>query len=931
MTLAEREAELATLTRLLDDAHKGRGALVVVRGPAGSGRTALLHAFAGVATGAGVRYLHAVASRAERALPLGVVEQLFRSAQPDAETAARVAALIDEIVLSCVLHAPDADDTALTTVPAFLRLCGELLDLARDQPLAIGVDDVHHADPVSLQCLLAVIRRADTAPVLVVLADRERRQARPLFAGELLRQPHSHQIRLRLLSPEGVATVLADRLGGVPGRLAGACWQASGGNPLLVNALAQDQPTRADASGDQLVVGDAFAEAVMSCLYRCESTLLRAARGLAVLGDPGILDRLLDVTPDVVTHALGALETTGLLDGGRFRAPAARMAVLDAMTPGERTALHRRAAQLLHEAGAPAEAVAPHLADGDEGADGSAEQAERWRADVLREAGKAAAAAGNLADALRYLRLGERACVDDRQRWAVRTQLVSAEWRIDPAVAARRLPELVSAMRGGWLSGGELAVLAQHLLWKGMEADADEVMRCIASSAGDGEAESVRALAATQPWLRFMYPDLSERLRHDGVLPPPGDPATADAGRRLTVVTSVPGPPRPIPEQVTRAERLLHGQYAEDLIMGANAMAVSELIYTDDLGAAASRCDRLRRTVAGRPWQALFTVMRASVSGRQGDLRAAEELARSGLQFMPPGGWGVLIGVPIAVLVLVMCGMGRFEEAAALLNFAVPEALFDTPFGLHYLQARGRFHLVTGQPDEALIDFLLCGDLMQRWRIDLPSMIPWRTDAAAAYIRLGQWHSARQLTEAQLGLLAAGLPRTRGISLRILAATVDRPSERSPLLQQSIQLLHTAGDQLELAHAYADLSRSYQEAGQQTQAHMMARRARRLVYECGAAALPLQNLPGTEQRQAPDPDAPPAMLPGQDGIARLSEAEQRVAGLAAMGHTNRQIAGKLFVTVSTVEQHLTRVYRKLKISRRADLLQKLPPGGVDVA
>ena len=55
----------------------------------------------------------------------------------------------------------------------------------------------------------------------------------------------------------------------------------------------------------------------------------------------------------------------------------------------------------------------------------------------------------------------------------------------------------------------------------------------------------------------------------------------------------------------------------------------------------------------------------------------------------------------------------------------------------------------------------------------------------------------------------------------------------------------------------------------------------------------------------------------------LSEAERRVAALAARGHTNRQIAGMLYITVSTVEQHLTRVYRKLDVKRRSELPARL--------
>lgn len=58
---------------------------------------------------------------------------------------------------------------------------------------------------------------------------------------------------------------------------------------------------------------------------------------------------------------------------------------------------------------------------------------------------------------------------------------------------------------------------------------------------------------------------------------------------------------------------------------------------------------------------------------------------------------------------------------------------------------------------------------------------------------------------------------------------------------------------------------------------------------------------------------------GADGITSLTGSERRVAALAVMGCTNREIAGKLHITASTVEQHLTRVYRKLNVKRRKDL------------
>ncbi|MDY7091010.1 MAG: helix-turn-helix transcriptional regulator, partial [Actinomycetota bacterium] len=53
--------------------------------------------------------------------------------------------------------------------------------------------------------------------------------------------------------------------------------------------------------------------------------------------------------------------------------------------------------------------------------------------------------------------------------------------------------------------------------------------------------------------------------------------------------------------------------------------------------------------------------------------------------------------------------------------------------------------------------------------------------------------------------------------------------------------------------------------------------------------------------------------------------ERRVATLASDGYSNRAIASKLLITESTVEQHLTKVYRKLKVKHRGDLPASFPP------
>ena len=99
--------------------------------------------------------------------------------------------------------------------------------------------------------------------------------------------------------------------------------------------------------------------------------------------------------------------------------------------------------------------------------------------------------------------------------------------------------------------------------------------------------------------------------------------------------------------------------------------------------------------------------------------------------------------------------------------------------------------------------------------------------------------------------------------------------------------------------------------GDSQRARIAVRRAWQVAQECHAYALS-QSLPDFGR----DTTDSPAEAVSEEV---LSAAERRVASLASEGRTNHQIARKLFITESTVEQHLTRVYRKLKVKRRADL------------
>jgi DNA-binding CsgD family transcriptional regulator len=272
------------------------------------------------------------------------------------------------------------------------------------------------------------------------------------------------------------------------------------------------------------------------------------------------------------------------------------------------------------------------------------------------------------------------------------------------------------------------------------------------------------------------------------------------------------------------------------------------------------------------------------------------------------------VGLPLSVLLLAAVRSGQYDKAVRLLTVPVPPAMFKSTVGLHYLRARGRFHLSRRNYKAAVEDFKVCGEMMTRWGLDLPGMVPWRTDLAEAHLGLGL--PARDLITAQLGLLSprnrGGLNRrTRGITLRVLAATAERQQERCATLRDAVDELQAAGDQLELAETLNELSTVQRALGEYSKARMTSRRVQQLTTRCNIEPV-VGAQASVDEEETPEPADDPM-------IHDLSDAERRVACLAAQGHTNQQIARKLFITVSTVEQHLTRVYRKLHINRRADL------------
>jgi DNA-binding CsgD family transcriptional regulator len=386
-------------------------------------------------------------------------------------------------------------------------------------------------------------------------------------------------------------------------------------------------------------------------------------------------------------------------------------------------------------------------------------------------------------------------------------------------------------------------------------------------------------------------------------------PKTAVLVRALGAST----PPR---AAVELAEQALQQSQVGDAPLSTVAASLGVLVQAGELDRAGHWADVLAAAVSRRAvtWHALLGAVRATVGVQRGDLIAGFEVARAALDRLPPRAWGVLLGLPVSVGVLAATGLARFDEADRLLRIPVPDEMSQTIFGLLYLYARGRYNNAVHRHYAALGDFRRCGELLAEWRMEASSPVPWRIDAAQSCLALDMEGEARRLLTEQLGLVRATPSRARGATFRVLAGMAEMP-ERARLLRQAVDESEASGDRVELAHALADLSRVYHEQGDGQRARALVRRAYHIARRCGAESLRrvLSINAGEAGAEMSDDD------PAFGNADQLSEAERRVALLAAQGRTNREIADQLYVSVSTVEQHLTKVYRKLRVAKRSDL------------
>jgi DNA-binding NarL/FixJ family response regulator len=193
-----------------------------------------------------------------------------------------------------------------------------------------------------------------------------------------------------------------------------------------------------------------------------------------------------------------------------------------------------------------------------------------------------------------------------------------------------------------------------------------------------------------------------------------------------------------------------------------------------------------------------------------------------------------------------------------------------------------------------------------------PGWAAWRSLKALALDKLGRTDEAVTLVEDELeDARRWGAPGTVGRTLLTLAQ-LKREAGREHI-DEAVEILEGSSAKLVHAKALAALGTALRHERKPTEAREPLRRALELADTCGSPVL-------AERVRAElyAAGARPRST-ALSGVEALTASEKRVAGLAAEGQTNRDIAQTLFVTPKTVEVHLSNAYRKLGIRSRREL------------
>jgi DNA-binding CsgD family transcriptional regulator len=904
-----RQAELAALHGHLDDARAGRPTVVQIQGPSGIGKTALVDRF--LRDCDGVPVLRASGDEAETLLAYGVVEQFGRHA---GEAGAALLAAVD--------HEPE--HPAGDPIQVGMRLLELVGDLEGPEPVVLVVDDAHWADVPSLRALIFALRRLVADHVLTLLLAVEDAVPRlPQSLRRIVSSERGATLRLRGLDTHDLCA-LAGAMGidGLSPRAARRLHAGTEGNPLYARSLLEEAPPEAWRQADgPLPSSRSFNLLVRERLAGCGAPTRRLIEAASVLGmhPPLALAGSLGAVDDPL-QALDEATKVGLLrpaDGpGALRLafvhPLVRAAIYGGLARGVRARLHAAAVALMDDEGA---ALRHRVA----AATGPDEQLAR---DIAWHAGREAAreawpsAASHLVTASRLT--PDPADRQQRLLEAVRWIVLSG----DAAQAATYGAELAtfpgSARRDSVL--GYLATVTRE------PASAERLLcsawrRCRPDSDGD-LAASIALQNAMHWYARLNGPSTVDWSRRAVDLLPPGDPTRPMALTYLAYGLAFCGQQREALDTLSTAESTAGASTALRWLQPRSARGLLRLV-DDDL-------DGARTDLADVGSTALRLGILSTAAFGYAFLARAEYLA---------GAWDdAFVHAERAVAVNTESDNGFMQSAVLGSATAVPAARGDWATAEAYARSAAR---LTGGYERGTVAAALAraqvaaarGDhravlaamdpvrhLTVREGASEPGFWPWQDLYAEALVGAGRAEEAaaflvpHEHLAAQRGRrsVVARLARARG---RVEAARGDAAAAEGAFTTglDALDGLPMPFEEALLGLAYGQFLR---RGGQRKAAATALGGARDRFTALGAAPYLVRCDRELAACGVPVDGHGPAP-------ARLTSQELAVARLAASGHTNREAASELVVSVKTVEFHLRNAFQKLGVTARGQLANRL--------
>lgn len=914
LSLRGRSGECRTLEQLTSKARAGQSQVLVLRGEAGIGKTALLDFVAEHAAGFLIARVAGVESEME--LPFAALQQICVP------------------LLDCLDRLPDPQRDAVEV--AFGRSAGpapdrflvglavlSLIDAATaGRPMIFLIDDAQWIDRISAQTLAFVARRLIAEPVAMVFAVRDGSD------DELAGLP---DLTVRGLNPADARALLDSViLGRLDDQVRDRFVAETRGNPLALLEMPSGLTTAELAGGFhhpdvQPLAGQieqTFVRRIRSLPEPTQELLITAAA--EPVGDAALLLRAaehLGLPPDAAAPA----ETAGLIDVGtrvRFRHPLVRSAAYRSADLMKRRRVHQALAEAT-DSGTDPDRRAWHLAIAAPGPD------ESVAAGLERSADRAQAR-GGVAAAAAFLERATQLTSDPVRRG--RRALAAAQAMRDVAAfdAADELLTIAENASPAKLELARCARLRAQMVFarsRGGDADAPKV-----SDAAVGLLDAARRLERLDDaQSRETYLDAVGAAMFGGRLCPHGGiHATAEAARTAPPATE---PVRPV-------DLLLDG-----IALRATAgLAPSLATLREALALVETEAER-GNDIVHWFWRA-FPIVQESAAHEVWDDEVWHRLAAHAVRLAREAGALAVLPHALVYRAGVHVQAGEFTSASALIEEAgaITAATGYAPVKYHSVllaawrgadaqaqilieraaadgMARGEGRIVglagytkavlyngLGRYDEAF------SSARQACEHEDLGLFGWcLIELIEAAARSGEWEAARvALHQLEERTLVCGTDWATGVLARSRALlTDDRTAEGWYL--DAIECLERTRITVHLARAHLIYGEWLRRCNRRVDARAQLQTAHTMFGRMGAeafAARARRELLVTGQKVSKR-----AAAPGD----KLTLQEAQIARLAGAGLTNPEIGAQLFISTHTVEWHLRKVFAKLGITSRRQL------------